>query len=145
MELTLDSTKERLEGRIDLVSPVVDPTSGTIKVTVQVTAYPPSVRPGDFAQVRIVTDSHAQAVLVPKSAVITDKGERVVFVAADTTAERRVVEVGFQDDEHAEILSGVEPGDQVVVQGQRSLKHGQPLKILEKMEFVDKRRDAATS
>jgi len=56
-------------------------------------------------------------------------------VAADSTAERRVVEVGFQDDRSAEILSGIAPGDRVVVQGQRSLKHGQPLKILEKMSF----------
>ena len=48
-----------------------------------------------------------------------------------TTAERRVVEVGFTDDDHAEILSGLAAGEQVVVKGQRSLKHGSPLKILE--------------
>jgi membrane fusion protein (multidrug efflux system) len=138
VELLLDSNQERLQGRIDLVSPVVDPTSGTIKVTVEVKDYPPTARPGDFVEVRIVTASHPGAVLVPKSAVVSDKGERVVFVAADSTAERRVVEVGFQDDRNAEIVSGIREGEPVIIQGQRSLKHGQPIKVLEKTVFTDR-------
>ena len=68
---------------------------------------------------------------MPKIAVFTDRGEQVVYVAADSTAERRVVEVGFQDDVNAEILSGVNGGEQVVVKGQRSLKHGAAIKILD--------------
>lgn len=135
VELVLDGTGSVLEGRIDLVSPVIDPTSGTIKVTVEVRDYPAGVRPGDFAEVRIVTDLHQSALLVPKGAVLTDKGERIVYVAADSVAERRVVEVGFQDEKHAEVVSGLSPGESVVIQGQRSLKHGQRLKILEPMRF----------
>lgn len=135
VELILDGTNSILEGRIDLVSPVIDPTSGTIKVTVEVRDYSAGVRPGDFAEVRIVTDLHESAILVPKGAVLTDKGERVVYVAADSTAERRVVEIGFQDDKNAEVVSGLTAGETVVIQGQRSLKHGQRLKILEPMRF----------
>jgi len=135
VELKLDSSEDLLTGTITLVSPIIDPTSGTIKVTVEITDYPKTTRPGDFAEVRIVTDRHSDAILVPKTAVITDKGDRVVYVAADTTAERRVVEIGFQDDVQTEIASGLVPGEQVVVQGQRSLKDGQPLKILERMTF----------
>jgi membrane fusion protein (multidrug efflux system) len=130
VELSLDATPQPLQGTITLVSPIVDPASGTIKVTVEIRDYPPSARPGDFAQVRIVTDRHAGAVLVPKAAVLTDKGDQVVFVAADSLAERRVVQVGFQDDRSAEITAGLAEGENVVVQGQRSLKQGQPLKIL---------------
>lgn len=135
VDLVLDSNGEVLHGRIDLVSPIVDPTSGTIKVTVEVRNPPPGVRPGDFAEVRVVTESRAGATLVPKSAVMTDKGERVVFVAADSTAERRVVEVGFEDDRNAQIVAGLAPGEPVVVQGQRALKHGQRLRILEKVVY----------
>jgi membrane fusion protein, multidrug efflux system len=64
--------------------------------------------------------------------VVNDRGEQIVYVAqADTTAERRVVELGFQDDSNAEILSGIAVGDRVVVKGQRSLKHGAAIKILD--------------
>ena len=131
VELTLDSVEQRLQGRITLVSPVIDPQSGTIKVTIEIASYPAGVRPGDFAEVRIVTDNHDRALLVPRLAVISEKGEDVVYVAAaDSTAERRVVTLGFSDNDTAEITAGVQAGDPVVVKGQRSLKHGARLKIL---------------
>jgi membrane fusion protein (multidrug efflux system) len=145
VELSLDSSEDLLEGTITLVSPIIDPTSGTIKVTVEVTDYPKTTRPGDFAEVRIVTDRHSDAILVPKTAVITDKGDRVVYVAADSTAQRRVVEIGFQDDLQAEIASGLAPGELVVIQGQRSLKDGQPLKILDPVSFESANREQAGS
>lgn len=135
VQLMVDSTGDRLEGRIDLVSPVVDPQSGTVKVTVEVSEFPPSTRPGDFAEVSIVTDSHAQALLVPRIAVISERGERWVFVVDDagerTVARRQVVEVGFEDDASAEIVAGLDVGSPVVVQGQRSLEDGQAIRILD--------------
>ncbi|MBC8424696.1 efflux RND transporter periplasmic adaptor subunit, partial [bacterium] len=141
VDLELDSDGTRLEGRIKLISPVIDPASGTIKVTVEVSDCPASVRPGDFAVVRIVTEQRENAILVPRGAVLTDKGETVVFVPVagagedgETVAERRIVETGFTDDDHTEIVAGLVPGDMVVVKGQRSLKHGTLLKILESGE-----------
>ncbi len=136
VELVLDSTRQDLTGRITLISPVIDPQSGTIKVTVEVTDYPAGTRPGDFAEVHIVTELRPDAVLVPRTAVVTEKGETVLYVALEgeddtVKAERRIAEVGFTDDDRAEILTGVQPGERVVVKGQRSLKHGQGLKILE--------------
>lgn len=131
VELVLDSTGQRLQGRITLVSPIIDPTTGTIKVTVEVPEYPDDTRPGDFAEVLIMTEQRNDTVIVPQGAVFTDKGEQVVYVAAGVRAERRVVEVGFTDDIHMEILAGVEPDEAVVIKGQRSLKHGTPLKIIE--------------
>jgi multidrug efflux pump subunit AcrA (membrane-fusion protein) len=90
------------------------------------------VRPGDFAQVSIVTERRNNSTLVPKIAVVNDRGEQIVYISqADTTAERRVVELGFQDDQNAEIISGVAVGDRVVVKGQRSLKHGAAIKVLD--------------
>ncbi len=133
VNLVLDSSGDLLSGRIKLISPVIDPTSGTIKITIEVPDYPAGTRPGDFAQVQIVTEKRDGATLVPRIAVLTDKGESVVYTLADPenpTAERRVVEVGFTDDQRAQILSGLTVGDQVVVKGQRSLKNGSPLKIL---------------
>jgi membrane fusion protein (multidrug efflux system) len=132
VDLVLESSGLKLRGRIRLVSPTIDPSSGTIKVTVEISDYPEGVRPGDFAQVSIVTERRYNSTLVPKVAVVNDRGEQIVYVSqADTTAERRVVELGFQDDQNAEILSGVTIGDRVVVKGQRSLKHGAAIKVLD--------------
>lgn len=135
VEFTVDSTGDRLTGRIDLVSPIVDPRTGTIKVTVEITEYPATTRPGDFAEVSIVTDKHTDALVVPNLAVMTDKEQRIVYVADGDTARRAIVEVGYEDDQFVEILGGIERGTKVVVQGQRSLSDGQPIKILDAMNF----------
>ena len=131
VDLVLESSGAKLHGRVRLVSPTIDPSSGTIKVTVEIGDYPAGVRPGDFAQVSIVTERRTERTLIPKVALVNDRGEHVVFVSADSTAERRVVEVGFQDDFNAEITRGVTVGERIVVKGQRSLKHGAAIKVLE--------------
>ncbi|RLE25066.1 MAG: hypothetical protein DRJ65_08640 [Acidobacteria bacterium] len=145
VQLVVDSTGDRLEGHILLVSPVVDSTSGTIKVTVEITDFPSTTRPGDFAEVSIVTDRHEGVFVVPRIAVLTDHEDRVVFIADGETAQRRVVEIGFEDDQFIEILSGVEEGDSVVVQGQRSLADGQKISILEKLDLGGQGSDASES
>ncbi len=144
VSLVVGSSGTELRGRVHLVSPIIDPSSGTIKVTVSVADFPSDTRPGDFAEVSIVTETRERRVLVPRNAVLADRGEDIVYVAtADSTAERRVVTVGFRDDSRAEIVSGLEHGEPVVVQGQRALRHGQPLRILAPMEFEDAPEDSA--
>ncbi len=132
VDLVLESSGITLRGRIKLVSPTIDPSSGTIKVTVEINDYPDGVRPGDFAQVKIVTEQRNTSTLVPKIAIVNDRGEQVLFISqADSTAERRVVEVGFQDDVNAEITQGLKAGERVIVKGQRSLKHGSAIKVVD--------------
>lgn len=131
VQLILDSSGAKLEGRIKLISPVIDASTGTIKVTVEISKYPEGTRPGDFAQVRIVTEQRQQSLLAPRSAVIDERGIRVVFVAEGDKAIRKVVKVGFEQDDMSEILSGLSLGESVVIKGQHSIKDGQPIKIIE--------------
>jgi membrane fusion protein (multidrug efflux system) len=135
VQLVVTSSGDELTGRIDLVSPIVDPDSGTIKVTVEVIEYPASTRPGDFVEVSIVTDRHEGSLLVPRVAVVSERGQQSVYVASGDAAQQRTVEVGFQDDESAEILTGLDDGEMVVVQGQRALRDGQPVRILDRMDL----------
>ncbi|HEU4364888.1 MAG TPA: efflux RND transporter periplasmic adaptor subunit [Candidatus Krumholzibacteria bacterium] len=144
VDLTLESNGTRLRGRIKLVSPTIDPSSGTIKVTIEIPTFPAGVRPGDFAQVSIVTERRMGRTLIPKVALVNDRGEQVVYVSADSTAERRVVEIGFQDDNNAEIVNGVSAGEAIVVKGQRTLKHGSAIKILDDAEATQVSDTAGT-
>jgi membrane fusion protein (multidrug efflux system) len=135
VQLVVSSTGDRLTGRIDLVNPLVDPESGTIKVTIEVTEYPPTTRPGDFVEVSIVTDSSDDSLLVPRTAVVTERGQRSVYIVDGDTAHQRSVEIGFEDDDNAEILSGIEAGELVVIQGQRALRDGQPVSVLDALDL----------
>ena len=129
--LTLDSSGDRIPGAVSLVSPVVDASTGTIKVTVSMNEYPAGTRPGDFVQVRVTTARHENALRVPNLAVFEDRGEKIVYVAQDSVAQRRPVQLGFIDETHTEVTAGVEPGERIITKGQRSLQDGGRIRILE--------------
>jgi membrane fusion protein (multidrug efflux system) len=119
-------------GTIRQINPAVDPKTGTIKVTVEVTKAPAVVRPGSFVDVKLETQRHDNTLLIPKRALMEETGERFVFVIHSGKASRRIVTVGFQDDQNAEILSGVNQGEMVVTSGQGALRDGTKTEIIAK-------------
>jgi membrane fusion protein (multidrug efflux system) len=117
-------------GRIDRISPVVDPATGTVKVTVEVRDRRRSLKPGMFARVNIVHDVHAGALLVPKDAIIAEDRESSVFVVRDSTAYRQTVQTGYVNSSHIEVLSGVVEGDTVVTIGKGGLKDSTKVELV---------------
>ncbi len=116
---------------------MVDTATGTVKVTVEAVQPPHDVRPGAFVTIDIVQETREKAVLLPRDAVIRELREAYVFVANGEVAEKRTVALGLEEGEIIEALSGVEPGDQVIIAGQGGLKDGSPIKILATKEASD--------
>ncbi|HYS04372.1 MAG TPA: efflux RND transporter periplasmic adaptor subunit [Candidatus Dormibacteraeota bacterium] len=131
------SEQTRFHGRIRQISPVVDTATGTVKLTVEATAPPPEVRPGAFVTIDIVRETHPQAVLLPREAVIRELQDAYVFVASAGIAEKRTVSLGLEEGARIEALSGVKPGEQVIVAGQGGLKQGSPIKVIPAPEASD--------
>lgn len=109
-------------GRVELISPVIDPATGTVKVTVQIDPDQPDLKPGMFARAEILYDRHEAALLVPKDAVLTEDASQAVYVVADGKATRRPIRIGYSDAEHYEVIEGLAAGDPVVTTGQAHLK-----------------------
>ena len=80
------------------------------------------LRPGLFVNVQIITDTHEQAVLIPKQAVVYDGGDKFVFAIDDTAAVRIALQAGFEDADYIESLAQIEPGDQIITVGQNGLR-----------------------
>jgi membrane fusion protein (multidrug efflux system) len=114
---------DRINGTVLRVSPVVDSQSGTVKVTIDLKGNP-GLRPGMFAEVQLVLDRHEGVVVIEKRAIIYDDELPHVFVVVDGKVERRRIELGYQDETRAEVLTGVEAGEEIVVVGQSALKDG---------------------
>ncbi|MCS7312819.1 MAG: efflux RND transporter periplasmic adaptor subunit [Acidobacteria bacterium] len=132
VDLALNAQEEvTFQGRIEKIHPVVDPQTGTVKITLIVLRPPPQVRPGSFVDVRVVTQRREAALLVPKRALIEEYGETYVFVVQDGRALRRKLQVGFADDQFVEALTGVEAGDRVVTAGQGSLRDGVSVEVVQ--------------
>ena len=118
------------EGEVDRIAPVIDPATGTFKVTVAVTDEQQRLRPGLFGRVRIVYDQRQAVPLVPAKAVISEDSERWVFVVREGKAHRTKVELGLSGQDSFEVISGLELGDRVVVSGQNSLREGNAVAVI---------------
>ena len=121
--------EERFRADVLRISPVVDATTGTIRVTLQVSTRG-KLSPGMFASVFLVTDTHENAVVMPKRALSVESLSDTVFVAKGDVAERRPVELGYSETDFVEVLSGLEVGERVIVVGQDGLTDGTPVQIL---------------
>ena len=66
--------------------------------------------------------------LVPKAAVRTDNGQSIVFLVRDDRVERRAVKTGAAEGDQVEVLSGINAGDRVVVEGPDTLADGARVK-----------------
>ena len=128
------------EGRIRQISPVVDTATGTVKVTIEARSVPAKVRPGAFVRIDVVRDSIADAVLMPREAVVRELQSAYVFVAKDGVAEKRSVTLGLEEDDHIQAISGIAAGEQVIVAGQGGLKDGSAIKLIPEPEPETRRR-----
>jgi membrane fusion protein (multidrug efflux system) len=115
--------------RVLRISPVVDATTGTIKVTLEVSARG-KLRPGMFASVYLEMDTHDNALVIPKSALSFESFGDTVYVAKEGVAQRRDLEVGFEEEDFVEVLQGLDDGERVIVVGQDGLSDGTPVQIL---------------
>jgi membrane fusion protein (multidrug efflux system) len=116
-------------GRVARTSPIVNPDSGTLKVTVEVHDAR-DLKPGSFVTVNIVTRVKPDALVIPKKALILESDmDRVYHIVGDTARVVRV-ERGLSDAERVEILSGLSPGDLVITRGQHGLPDGARVRIV---------------
>jgi cobalt-zinc-cadmium efflux system membrane fusion protein len=104
-------------GRVILISSVVDPDTRTVQVRTEVPNPNGRLRPDMFANVEIVTAGRAAAISIPMAAVLDDGGRSVVFVAEGSEYKKREVTLGLKSDDRIEVVTGLNPGDKVVVKG----------------------------
>lgn len=139
---TCDAYKGReFEGQADLISPVVDPTNGTVKVRVRI---PPDaeglLRPGMFINTRVLVLAKDDALLTSRKAVFYEDESPCVFIVEGDTAHKVFFDRGASTDEILEITA---PRDEdgnpvtldettlIIVVGQDNLKAGDRIKIVE--------------
>ena len=122
-----------VDGRVARISPVVDQSTGTVKVTVELDRGNAVLKPGAFVRVEIRTDTRPDAVLIPKRAVVEEDGLKYVFVARDGVVSRTQVTLGYQSQSEVEVVEGLSEGDSVVVAGQGGLKDGDKVRLVERV------------
>lgn len=118
-----------LTAEVARVFPQLDPRMRTRTIELEVRDAV-DLAPGMFGRVRLIVESIPDAVTVPVQAVIvTPAGAKVAFVATDGKAAQRQVQTGIEEGGRVQILSGLKPGEQVIVSGQEKLKDGAEIRL----------------
>jgi len=118
-------------GTVARISPVVDPRTGTFKITIEVNDPSRRLKPGMFGRVSIVSDMHADVLQVPRAAIIEEAGSASLFVIdTDSLAQRRTIQTGYAESGLVEVLDGLKDDEVFVVVGQSGLKNATLVTII---------------
>ncbi len=110
---------------VHVVSPRIDPTTRTLRVKARVENASQMLRPGLFARVELGVAVRDEVPMIPEQAVLQRSDGSVAFVVREgNRAERRNVRLGVIREGLAEVVSGIEVGDHVIVRGGSRLVDG---------------------
>lgn len=117
---------ETFSATVTMVSPTIDPRTRTLRVKAEMGNADGRLRPGLFARVDLGIAKRDGVPMIAEEAVLQRADGAVVFRAiAESRVERRVIEIGAHHDGMVEVVSGLAPGDLVVLRGQAMLTDGQ--------------------
>ena len=130
VQLQVDALPGRpFTGRVDRVAPVVDSGSGTFRV---VCAFDGGglLQPGMFGRIKIDYDQRANALVIPRNALLDDENDPAVFAVRGGKAARVTVKLGYYDGEWVEVRGGLKAGDRVVTAGKVALREGTAVQVI---------------
>jgi membrane fusion protein (multidrug efflux system) len=131
VSFTVDALdNRRYEAAVERVAPVVDRESGTVKVTVRIDNRDRSLRPGLFTRMDIAFLHVANALLMPKTAVLGSRGDEFAYVIEDGKAHRAAIRTGHENGSRIQVLEGLGVGAEVVITGQAALSEGSLVQVL---------------
>jgi HlyD family secretion protein len=136
--LPTDTSAEEMHGQVSLLSRASDPANRTVEVWVTLANGAGLLRANGAARVTISANSKSDAIVVPASAVTleatnSDEGAVMVVDAANIAHETKVT-VGIRTPDKIEILSGLQGGETIVIEGNYALPDGAKVEIAEEAE-----------
>jgi|SRR5579863_7675091 len=130
--LSQPDSKDEVEGKVTVVSPAADPNTTTVQIWIQIDNPGERLKPGMAMHAAIATEVYKAATVVPVAAILPGEegGTAVLAVSSDNIAHKRTVTLGVREGNQVQILSGANPGEEVVVVGGLGLDDKAKVKIV---------------
>ncbi|TVM13869.1 hypothetical protein DPQ33_18025 [Oceanidesulfovibrio indonesiensis] len=129
VEVLLDAyPQSKFQGRVGRIYPYLDAQLRTRTVEI-VLDKPVNLLPGMFARLKMLLHTADNAVVLPLEAVVQSPKGQVVFILEEGCAVRRPVEIGIEEGNRVQVVSGVKPGDKVISAGNGKLKNGAAVRL----------------
>lgn len=131
-------------GIVSRISPELDPVTGLAEVVISLTNISGQILPGSLAESSITVETRSNAIVIPRTALVEQVQtlldpesntirlvrDYTAFVAiGDSLAEQRPLEIGLQQGDRIEIVSGLAPGEKLVITGQGGLEDGSRIRV----------------
>jgi len=141
---TISGPGGKLDGKVIVVSPTVDPSTTTVQIWVRAKNTKELLRPGVNVQISINAEEVRNALVVPPTAILSleEGGDKVMVAGPDSLAHERKVELGVHSGDDVQILSGVKEGEQVITVGGLGLEDKAKIQIA-KPEASDETKTGA--
>jgi len=129
VQVTLDSQPNNvLSGKINYVADTLDPQTRTLTIKADVPNPGLNLKPDMFARLKVLIEN-STILTVPRSAVLSKGDENYVFIhTGEHSYQERQVHVGIDNGRYIQVISGLKPGENVVIQGALALQ-GDALKL----------------
>jgi len=118
------------DGSLQTFDSQIDPTTGTIKARAQYANETKMLYPNQFVNVRLLVDTHKDVTTMSTAGIQRGvPGTFVYLVNADNTVSVRPVKLGVTEGERVEVISGLAPGDRIVIDGADKLRDGAKINV----------------
>ncbi len=117
-------------GTVTNISPVIDRTNQTFEIEIEAANPDHELKPGMFTRAELTVAKEKDVPIIPVDVILKENDEIFVYVVNGGKAEKRTVIVGINNGVRAEILSGLEVGDEYVVAGYHNLRPGMSVKLV---------------
>jgi cobalt-zinc-cadmium efflux system membrane fusion protein len=113
---------DQFNAEVCFIGDVLSEETRTITVRSEVNNTDYKLKPGMFADIKILLNHQTEALVLPKAAILDDGDSKIVFIKKANKYYPQLVELGAQEDSQVEILRGLAVGDEVVTKGNFQLK-----------------------
>ncbi len=142
-----DNSQYPMKGLVDFADPQVDPNTGTFSVRAEMANPDQILLPGQLTKVKLLLDVHENAIIVPRKAVVIEKGGAYIFVVRkDNVVEKRFIELGPEVGNIVVVDRGLGADEYIVTEGYHKLTHGMIVNpVIKSEESPAAEDDSATS
>ncbi len=143
-DVTVQATGEHFTGKVTRYTNSLDPSTRTEQVEIDVPNRDYHLQPGMYADVRLSANTRPDALTVPIEAIQRGESKNSVLrVDKDNKVELREVKLGIEGPNNVEIVSGLNPGDRVIVGNLNAYQPGEVVKPKERVLTAGTNTEAA--
>jgi RND family efflux transporter MFP subunit len=129
-QITVDAYPGKtFRGQVTRLSEAVDPSTRTMAIEIDIPNRDHLLKPGMFANVTLIVDSHRDAITVPTVALLKDDQGSYLFAAVRDTARQIRVTTGLEQGDRTEIIGGIKNSITIVTTGQQFVRDGGPVMV----------------